>query len=119
MGTAAPTLHARPPSTDVGHYFDVKTLTYVDNRGPGRIHVQDLVLAIDAGATLWMAAGGRDSVENYPEVQAVAYAQWFTYAFALWEEQFRGWIASYFDQCADEKIRRSERVDSTTLVTFA
>lgn len=25
--------------TDVGHYFDVKTLSYVDTGGPGRIHV--------------------------------------------------------------------------------
>jgi hypothetical protein len=94
--------------TDVGHYFDVKTLTYVNNGGPGRIHMQDLVVAIDAGATLWMAAGGRDTVDNYPEVQAVAYAQWFTYAFALWEEQFRGRVAAYFDQRSDERIRRSD-----------
>jgi hypothetical protein len=38
----------------------------------------------------------------------VAYAQWFSYAFALWEEQFRGRIASYFDQQVDEKIRKSD-----------
>ncbi|WP_238407149.1 hypothetical protein [Mycobacterium canetti] len=93
---------------DVGHYFDVKTLTYVNNGGPGRIHMQDLAVAIDAGATLWMAAGGRDTVDNYPEVQAVAYAQWFTYAFALWEEQFRGRVAAYFDQRSDKHIRRSD-----------
>jgi hypothetical protein len=72
--------------TDVGHYFDVKTLSYVDAAGPGRIHMQDLVFAIDAGVTMWMAVAGRENVDNYPEVQAVAYAQWFTYAFALWEE---------------------------------
>jgi hypothetical protein len=55
-----------------------------------------------------MAAGGRETVDNYPEVQAVAYAQWFTYAFALWEEQFRGRVADYFDQRSDEHIRRSD-----------
>jgi hypothetical protein len=93
---------------DVGHYFDVKTLNYADTSGPGRIHMQDLVVAIDAGATIWMAGAGRQEVDNYPEVQAVAYAQWFAYAFALWEEQFRGRVAQYFDQQSDERIRRSD-----------
>ena len=97
---------------DVGHYFDVKTLSYVDAGGPGRIHMQDLVFAIDAGTTVWMAGAGRDEVDNYPEAQAVAYAQWFTYAFALWEEQFRGRIASYFDQRADEKGSAARSGDS-------
>lgn len=92
---------------DVGHYFDVKTLSYVDTGGPGRIHMQDLVFAIDAGATV-ITVAGRESVDNYPEVQAVAYAQWFTYAFALWEEQFRGRIATYFDKRSDHRIRRSD-----------
>ena len=86
---------------DVGHYFDVRTLSYVETGGPGRIHMQDLVFAIDAGATLW-TVGGTDYLDNYPEVQAVAYAQWFTYAFALWEEQFRGRIAEIFGvRCSD------------------
>lgn len=87
--------------TDVGHYFDVRTLSYVKTGGPGRIHMQDLVFAIDAGVTLW-TVGGTGYVDNYPEVQAVAYAQWFTYAFALWEEQFRGRIADHFG------VRRSD-----------
>ena len=69
--------------------------------------MQDLVFAIDAGATVMTVAGSAE-VDKYPEVQAVAYAQWFTYAFALWEEQFRGRIASYFDQHTDEKIRTSD-----------
>lgn len=37
------------------------------------------------------------SVEHHPEIQAVVYAQWFTYAFAIWEEQFRGRLAKYWD----------------------
>ncbi|SPM40212.1 hypothetical protein MNAB215_2408 [Mycobacterium numidiamassiliense] len=93
---------------DVGHYFDAKTLTYVDKADAGRIHMQDLVFAIDSGANIWMAVGGRQTLDNYPEVQAVAYAQWFAYAFALWDEQFRKRIAGYFDQRAEAKIRTSD-----------
>jgi hypothetical protein len=92
---------------DVGHYFDVKTMSYVDTAEPGRIHMQDLVFAIDAGATM-VTVAGQESVDNYPEVQAVAYAQWFSYAFALREEQFRGRIARYFDQHVHEKIRKAD-----------
>ena len=93
---------------DVGHYFDVKTLTYVDTAGPGRVHMQDLVTAINSGATIFMAGAGHNNIESYPEAQAVAYAQWFSYAFSLWEEQFRGRIAAYFDQQVDERIRGSD-----------
>jgi hypothetical protein len=95
-------------SADLGHYFDVKTLTYSEAAGPGRIHMQDLRVAIDAGATLWMAGAGQDQVDNYPEVQAVAYAQWFAYTFALWEEQFRGRVANYFNKRSEKRIRRSD-----------
>ena len=62
--------------TDVGHYLDVKTLMYVDKSGPGRVHMQDLVSSINGGAVIWMAGAGRETVESYPEAQAVAYAQW-------------------------------------------
>ncbi|WP_373235228.1 hypothetical protein [Mycobacterium marinum] len=94
--------------SDVGHYLDVKTLTYVDEAGPGRVHMQDLVSAINAGSTIWMAGAGRSNVDSYPEAQAVAYAQWFSYAFSLWEEQFRGRIAAYFDRQGTERIRSSD-----------
>ncbi|WP_232785653.1 hypothetical protein [Mycobacteroides chelonae] len=93
---------------DVGHYLDVKSLTYVDTGGPGRVHMQDLVSAINGGATIWMAGAGRENVDSYPEVQAVAYAQWFSHIFSLWEEQFRGRIAAYFDQQVTERIRGSD-----------
>lgn len=93
---------------DVGHYLDVKTLTYVDTAGPGRVHMQDLVSAINGGATIWMAGAGQNDVDSYPEAQAIAYAQWFSYAFSLWEEQFRGRIAAYFDQHGAERIRGSD-----------
>ncbi|OBA65743.1 hypothetical protein A5633_03420 [Mycolicibacterium elephantis] len=94
--------------TDVGHYFDVKTLTYTATGGPGRIHMQDLVSAINGGAMIWMAGAGQKTVESYPEVQVVAYAQWFSYAYSLWEEQFRGRIAKYFDRQGETKVRSND-----------
>jgi hypothetical protein len=94
--------------TDVGHYLDVKTLTYTDTGGPGRVHMQDLVSAINGGAMIWMAGAGRNNVDSYPEAQAVAYAQWFSYAFSLWEEQFRGRIAACFDRQVTARIRGSD-----------
>lgn len=94
--------------TDVGHYLDVKTLTYADTSGPGRVHMQDLVSAINGGAEIWMAGAGREIVNSYPEAQAVAYAQWFSHAFSLWEEQFRGRIAAWFDRQTPERIRGSD-----------
>lgn len=93
---------------DVGHYFDIKTLSLVDEEGTGRVHMQHLVSAIDAGATVWMAGAGSGNVDNYPEAQSIAYAQWFSYAYSLWEEQFRGRIANYFDSQTDDRIRRSD-----------
>ncbi|MDO3140330.1 hypothetical protein [Mycobacteroides abscessus] len=94
--------------TDVGHYLDVKTLMYADSGGPGRVHMQDLVSAINGGAVIVMAGAGRETVDSYPEAQAVAYAQWFSYAFSLWEEQFRGRIATCFDKHTSERIRGSD-----------
>lgn len=94
--------------SDVGHYFDVRTLTSVDEPGPGRVHMQHLVSACDAGMTSFVAGASQQSVEHHPEIQAVVYAQWFAYAFAIWEEQFRGRLAKYWDSQTDEKIRRSD-----------
>jgi hypothetical protein len=94
--------------SDVGHYFAVRTLSCVDEPGPGRVHMQHLVSACDAGMTSFVAGAGQQSVEHHPEIQAVVYAQWFTYAFAIWEEQFRGRLAKYWDSQTDEKTRRSD-----------
>ncbi|WP_137147399.1 hypothetical protein [Mycolicibacterium sp. CR10] len=94
--------------SDVGHYFDVRTLTSVDEPGPGRVHMQHLVSACDAGMTSLVAGASQQSVEHHPEIQAVVYGQWFAYAFAIWEEQFRGRLAKYWDSQTDEKIRRSD-----------
>ncbi|ORB61738.1 hypothetical protein BST47_26695 [Mycolicibacterium tusciae] len=93
---------------DVGHYFEVRTFTYVDGPGSGLVHMQELISAIDAGTLMWVGGTGREELDNYPEVQAVAYAQWFTYVFALWEEQFRGRIAACFNQIGEARIRGSD-----------
>lgn len=93
---------------DPGHYLDVQTLKTTAMSGHGRVHMQRLSSAFDAGTSIWMAGAARETIDNYPESQSFAYAQWFTYAFALWEEQFRGRIAAYFDNLSDEKIRRSD-----------
>ena len=93
---------------DMGHYFDVRTLSFVNEPGPGRIHMQHLVSACDGGMTSFVAGAGQQSVEHHPEIQAVVYAQWFTYAFAIWEEQYRGRLARYWDTHTDAKIRRSD-----------
>ena len=94
--------------SDVGHHFAVRTLSCVDEPGPGRVHIQHLVSACDAGMTSFVAGAGQQSVEHHPEIQAVVYAQWFTYAFAIWEEQFRGRLAKYWDSQTEEKMRRSD-----------
>jgi hypothetical protein len=94
--------------SDVGHYFSVGTLTYVGKPGPGRVHMQHLVSACDGGMTLFAPGAKQESLENHPEIQAVVYAQWFAYIFAVWEEQFRGRLAKYWDSVTNEKIRRSD-----------
>jgi hypothetical protein len=94
--------------SDTGHYFAVRTLSCVNEPGPGRIHMQHLVSACDAGMTSFVAGASQQSVEHHPEIQAVVYAQWFTYAFAIWEEQFRGRLAKYWDSQTDAKIRRAD-----------
>jgi hypothetical protein len=93
---------------DPGHYLDVRTFIATAAGGHGRVHMQRLTSALDAGTSIWMADAARETVDNYPESQSFAYAQWFTYAFALWEEQFRGRIAEYFNTLSGTKIRHSD-----------
>jgi len=94
--------------SDMGHYFAVRTLSCVEDPGPGRVHMQHLVSACDAGMTSFVAGASQQHVEHHPEIQAVVYAQWFTYAFAIWEEQFRGRMAKYWDSQTGAKVRRSD-----------
>ncbi|MGY4646285.1 hypothetical protein ACVWWN_000081 [Mycobacterium sp. URHB0021] len=94
---------------DLGHYLEVATLRFVDESAPGRVHMQHLVSASDAGMTTFAAgAAGVASVDHHPEILAVSYAQWFAYIFAIWEEQFRGRLAEFWDDQWDSKIRRSD-----------
>ena len=57
-----------------------------------------------------MAGTSPSNVEHYPELQSVVYAQWFAYLHAIWDEQFRGRIAKYFDD-PSERIRRRDIVN--------
>jgi hypothetical protein len=94
---------------DLGHYLEVRTLSFVDEPGPGRIHMQHIVSACDAGMTTYVVgASALGTVEHHPEVLAVTYAQWFTYIFAIWEEQFRDRFAKFWDSQVEPKIRRSD-----------
>lgn len=101
---------------DYGHYLDIRLrpeapawVGFTHEAGPGRVHMQHLVSALDGGMTLYFAGAQQGStVDSYPEAQAVTYAQWFAYIFSLWEEQFRGRIANFFDKHTDETIRKSD-----------
>jgi hypothetical protein len=97
-----------PRPTDLGHYLAVRTFGFVDEPGSGRVHMQHVVSACDAGMTSFTAGANQGNVENHPEILAITYAQWFTYVFAIWEEQFRGRLANFWDAKLDGKIRRSD-----------
>lgn len=97
--------------SDVGHYFEIRTFSFVSEPGPGRIHMQHMASACDAGMTLYVAGAAEPGyVEHHPEILAVTYAQWFAYIFAIWEEQFRDRFARFWDAQSETKIRRSDIV---------
>jgi hypothetical protein len=102
--------HKRPD--DYGHYFEVTTLQFVDQPGTGRVHMQHLISAVDSGAYVFAAgAADRFQTDHYPEIQSVAYAQWFTYIHAIWEEQFRDRIAAFFNNGKSDDVERLEKND--------
>jgi hypothetical protein len=95
--------------SDLGHYFEVRTLAFVHEPGPGRVHMQHILSACDAGMTLYVVGAAESGhVEHHPEILTVTYAQWFAYIFAIWEEQFRGRFAKFWDAQLEAKIRRSD-----------
>ncbi|MGH3961299.1 hypothetical protein [Mycobacterium sp.] len=101
--------HHRPD--DYGHYFEVTTLRFVDQPGAGRVHMQHLISAVDSGAQIFAAgAAGRFQTDHYPEIQSVAYAQWFAYIHAIWEEQFRDRIATFFNigMRGDQQLEKND-----------
>jgi hypothetical protein len=72
-----------------GDYLDIATFRLVRQAGPGRLHMRDVYDATDAGITTYRFGEGLRSLDKYPQVQFMLYSQWFTYMYALWEEQYR------------------------------
>lgn len=114
---------------DVGHYFSmhasnrrelesprgfgypVKPLFFSKDPGPGKIHMQHLILAIHSGANILVAGGGgMGTTDNYPEAQGIEYAQWFTYMHALWDEQFRPRFAKFYNRGKnpEDKLQKND-----------
>jgi len=81
-----------------------------DEPGPGRVHAQHIHSALVAGTTVWIAAGGKEDVDYYPEFQSIIYSQWFAYMHAIWDEQYRGRIAKFFDS-PEERIRKRDVIN--------
>ncbi|EKT76364.1 hypothetical protein WSS_A43129 [Rhodococcus opacus M213] len=77
-----------------GRYLDVSELEFAKAPGNGRIHIQHLIAAIDAGIASGVAGGGFVESTRYPELQIVLYGQWFTYFHAIWDEQIRHRLAA-------------------------
>ena len=74
---------------DRGDYLDIATFRLVREGGSGRLHMRDIYDATDAGMTTLLFGEGFRSFDKYPQVQYMLYSQWFTYMYALWEEQYR------------------------------
>lgn len=72
-----------------GDYLDIASFRLVREAGPGRLHMRDVYDATDAGITTFLIGKGFRSLDKYPQVQYMLYSQWFTYMYALWEEQYR------------------------------
>ena len=72
-----------------GDYLDIASFRLVREGGPGRLHMRDVHNATDAGITTFLFGEGFRSIDKYPQVQYMLYSQWFTYMYALWEEQYR------------------------------
>ena len=79
---------------------------YANEPGPGRVHMQHLVAAINSGANVVVAgARGMKQVDHYPELQGIQYGQWFAYMHSIWNEQFRGRLAEYWSRGLPEDKR--------------
>ena len=72
-----------------GDYLDIARFQLVREGGPGRLHMRDVYDATDAGITTFLFGQGIQSLDKYPQIQYMLYSQWFTYMYALWEEQYR------------------------------
>ncbi|KAA0108505.1 hypothetical protein [Mycolicibacterium sp. P9-22] len=81
---------------DVAHYVDIETMIPCFEAGPGRVHAQHIHSALRSGTTMFIAGAPPMAVDHYPEFQSIIYSQWFAYMHAIWDEQFREKIATYF-----------------------
>lgn len=72
-----------------GDYLDIARFQLVREGGPGRLHMRDVLDATDAGITTFLFGKGIQSLDKHPQIQHMLYSQWFTYMYALWEEQYR------------------------------
>lgn len=72
-----------------GDYLDIARFRLVPDGGPGRLHMRDVHEATDAGIATYLFGVGLRTLDKYPQVQYMLYSQWFTYMYALWEEQYR------------------------------
>ncbi|MBD0861329.1 hypothetical protein IA539_08895 [Gordonia sp. zg691] len=116
-------LQQRTP-VDIGHYFSLRSVAPADDEdalpsssdfyatgpGPGRVHMQHFISAIDSGANILIAGAGLKSTDAYPEAAAIQYAQWFTYIHAIWDEQFRDRFARFHSRGLppDEALSKSD-----------
>lgn len=82
-------------------YLDVATFRLLPDPGRGRISMHDLELATNAGYTTFVFGEGFKDFEKFPAIQSMLYGQWFAYVFALWEEQYRGLIATAHGDAPD------------------
>lgn len=81
---------------DLPHYVHMKTFIPCRDPGPGRVHVQHINSSLTAGTTVVIAGSSPANVNHYPELQSIVYSQWCAYIHAIWDEQFRGRIATFF-----------------------
>lgn len=72
-----------------GDYLDITSFRLVSQGGPGRVHMREVHDATDAGMTTFLFGEGLRTLDKYPQVQYMLYSQWFTYMYAIWEEQYR------------------------------
>jgi hypothetical protein len=86
---------------DRGDYLDIARFRLVSEGGPGRLHMRDVHDATDAGISTYLFGVGFRTLDKYPQVQYMLYSQWFTYMYAVWEEQYRIRLATAYG--ADEK----------------
>lgn len=86
-----------------GDYLDIARFSLVAEGGPGRLHMRDVHAATDAGMTTYLFGVGFKTLDKYPQVQYILYSQWFTYMYALWEEQYRIRLATAHGADVDGK----------------